>query len=245
MEAIEHDRQVKRGKRMQSAVPQVSLVGYTNAGKSTLLNRMLGRYVGKEEKKVMEKDMLFATLDTTVRRIAFENHKDFLLSDTVGFISHLPHTLVKAFHSTLEEVIYADLLLEVVDLSDEHYRDHMQVTKETLKELGAEEIPILYVMNKADRLYEADTLPRINGDTIYMSASLEAGLPELVEMIQKKLYASNKRAVFLIPYAKGDIDHYLNENGHVFSREYTETGILLDVDCREADYHRFSEYLVR
>ena len=100
LEAIEHDRQVKRGKRMQSAVPQVSLVGYTNAGKSTLLNRMLGRYVGKEEKKVMEKDMLFATLDTTVRRIAFENHKDFLLSDTVGFISHLPHTLVKAFHST-------------------------------------------------------------------------------------------------------------------------------------------------
>ena len=78
-----------------------------------------------------------------------------------------------------------------------------------------------------------------------MSASLEAGLPELVEMIQKKLYASNMRAVFLIPYAKGDIDHYLNENGHVFSREYTETGILLDVDCREADYHRFSEYLVR
>ena len=245
LEAIEHDRQVKRGKRMQSAVPQVSLVGYTNAGKSTLLNRMLGRYVGKEEKKVMEKDMLFATLDTTVRRIAFENHKDFLLSDTVGFISHLPHTLVKAFHSTLEEVTYADLLLEVVDLSDEHYRDHMQVTKETLKELGAEEIPILYVMNKADRLYEVDTLPRINGDTIYMSASLEAGLPELVEMIQKKLYASNKRAVFLIPYAKGDIDHYLNENGHVFSKEYTETGILLDVDCREADYHRFSEYLVR
>ena len=243
LEAIEHDRQVKRGKRMQSAVPQVSLVGYTNAGKSTLLNRMLGRYVGKEEKKVMEKDMLFATLDTTVRRIAFENHKDFLLSDTVGFISHLPHTLVKAFHSTLEEVTYADLL--VVDLSDEHYRDHMQVTKETLKELGAEEIPILYVMNKADRLYEVDTLPRINGDTIYMSASLEAGLPELVEMIQKKLYASNKRAVFLIPYAKGDIDHYLNENGHVFSREYTETGILLDVDCRESDYHRFSEYLVR
>ena len=230
---------------MQSAVPQVSLVGYTNAGKSTLLNRMLGRYVGKEEKKVMEKDMLFATLDTTVRRIAFENHKNFLLSDTVGFISHLPHTLVKAFHSTLEEVTYADLLLEVVDLSDEHYRDHMQVTKETLKELGAEEIPILYVMNKADRLYEVDTLPRINGDTIYMSASLEAGLPELVEMIQKKLYASNMRAVFLIPYAKGDIDHYLNENGHVFSREYTETGILLDVDCREADYHRFSEYLVR
>ena len=97
------------------------MVGYTNAGKSTLLNRMLGRYVGKEEKKVMEKDMLFATLDTTVRRIAFENHKDFLLSDTVGFISHLPHTLVKAFHSTLEEVTYADLLLEVVDLSDEHY----------------------------------------------------------------------------------------------------------------------------
>lgn len=241
--AIEHDREVKRGKRNQSSIPQVALVGYTNAGKSTLLNRMLSRYVGNEEKKVMEKDMLFATLDTTVRRISFENRKDFLLSDTVGFISHLPHSLVKAFRSTLEEVTYADLLLEVVDASDEHYRDHMEVTEETLKELGAEKIPKIFVMNKADRLYDIDTLPRINGDTIYMSASLEAGLPELIELIQKKVYAGNHRASFLIPYTKGELDHYFNENAHVYSREYTENGILLDVDCTDADFAKYSEYL--
>ena len=150
LEAIEHDRNTQRKRRNQSALPQVALVGYTNAGKSTLMNKMVETYVGKEEKMVMAKDMLFATLDTTVRKITQNDKKDFLLSDTVGFISKLPHGLVKAFRSTLDEVRYADLLLEVVDASDEHYREHMQVTAETLRELGAEKIPCIYVMNKAD-----------------------------------------------------------------------------------------------
>ena len=114
----------------------IAFIGSSGVGKSTLMNKMVETYVGKEEKMVMAKDMLFATLDTTVRKITQNDKKDFLLSDTVGFISKLPHGLVKAFRSTLDEVRYADLLLEVVDASDEHYREHMQVTAETLRELG-------------------------------------------------------------------------------------------------------------
>lgn len=243
LSAIEHDRNIQRSKRNQAAIPQVALVGYTNAGKSTLLNRMIGRYVGNDEKTVMEKDMLFATLDTTVRRISFDNRKDFLLSDTVGFISHLPHSLVKAFRSTLEEVLYADLLLEVVDLSDEHYREQMQVTQDTLKELGADTIPRLFVMNKADRLYDLKELPKINGDTIYMSAANEVGLIELVELIQKKVYAGNRTGEFLIPYTRGEIEHYFSEHAQIISREYTGDGILLTVSCSDADYNKYSQYL--
>ena len=117
-------------------IPQVALVGYTNAGKSTLLNAFIDKYEENEEKKedrkVMAKNMLFATLDTTVRKIHLPDKREFLLSDTVGFISKLPHNLVEAFHSTLEEVKFANLLLEVVDYSDEHYMDHMEVTRQTL-----------------------------------------------------------------------------------------------------------------
>lgn len=125
LEIISQERQTQRKQRMQSGIPRVALVGYTNAGKSTLLNVMIEEHVGDNSKKVLEKDMLFATLDTTVRKITPKNHKPFLLSDTVGFIERLPHNLIKAFRSTLEEAKYADLLLEVIDFSDENYKEHM------------------------------------------------------------------------------------------------------------------------
>ena len=131
LKAVSRERKVQRQKREGARIPLVALVGYTNAGKSTIMNAMLGAYMQKEEKKVLEKDMLFATLDTTVRRINTGNNTDFLLSDTVGFIHKLPHDLVEAFHSTLEEVENADLLLHVVDYSDSHYREQAKTTRET------------------------------------------------------------------------------------------------------------------
>ena len=144
---VEKNRETQRKRRLVQGIPQVALVGYTNAGKSTLLNAFIDKYEENEEKKedrkVMAKNMLFATLDTTVRKIHLPDKREFLLSDTVGFISKLPHNLVEAFHSTLEEVKFANLLLEVVDYSDEHYMDHMEVTRQTLKELGADEIPCI------------------------------------------------------------------------------------------------------
>ena len=136
LERMEQEREVQRRKRTQGTYPQAALVGYTNAGKSTLLNKLVELSSGKEEKMVMAKDMLFATLDTTVRKISLSGSQDFLLSDTVGFISRLPHSLVKAFRSTLDEIRYADLLLHVVDFSDEHYKEQIEVTEETLRTGG-------------------------------------------------------------------------------------------------------------
>ena len=244
LESIEHDRNTQRKRRNDSSLPQVALVGYTNAGKSTLMNKMVETYVGKEEKMVMAKDMLFATLDTTVRKINQNDKKDFLLSDTVGFISKLPHGLVKAFRSTLEEVRYADLLLQIVDASDEHYREHIQVTEETLQELGAEKIPCIYVMNKADLIMAEEDLPKLDGDKIFMSARQGIGLQELLQMIKKRVFSGNREGVFLIPYDKGEIVSYLNGNATVISQEYLAEGVKLFVDCRESDYTKYREYLL-
>jgi len=150
LENIAEERKTQRKKRAESGIPRVALVGYTNAGKSTIMNAMLAAYVEDKEKKVYEEDMLFATLDTTVRKIVPMDKNAFLLSDTVGFISNLPHNLIKAFRSTLEEVQEADLLVQVIDYSDENYMEHIRVTEDTLKELGAEKIPMIYAFNKAD-----------------------------------------------------------------------------------------------
>ena len=243
LEAIEHDRNTQRKRRNDSSLPQVALVGYTNAGKSTLMNKMVETYVGKEEKMVVARDMLFATLDTTVRKINQNDRKDFLLSDTVGFISKLPHGLVKAFRSTLDEVRYADLLLQIVDASDEHYREHIQVTEETLRELGAEKIPCIYVMNKADLIMAKEELPRIDGNKIFISARDGIGLQELLQMIKKRVFSGNREGIFLIPYEKGEIVSYLNSNATVSSQEYLAEGVKLFVDCRESDYSKYREYL--
>ncbi|MCD8327352.1 MAG: GTPase HflX, partial [Lachnospiraceae bacterium] len=155
VEEIKKQRGVQRKSRAKSRIPQVSLVGYTNAGKSTILNQFLLKYGNRdvkdmEEKTVLQQDMLFATLDTTVRKLTPAGRPPFYLSDTVGFIEKLPHHLVDAFRSTLEEVCAADLLLQVVDVSDPHYREHMDVTRQTLSDLGAGDIPVITVYNKAD-----------------------------------------------------------------------------------------------
>lgn len=168
LEEVSAERETQRKKRVNSRVPQVSLAGYTNAGKSTLMNAMVDAFVKEEGKRVLEKDMLFATLETAVRRIDNGKKKPFYLADTVGFIHKLPHGLIQAFRSTLEEVKNADLILQVVDFSDPHYKKHIEVTEETLRELGAGEIPILYVYNKADLCMKE--LPCVKGKRIYMSA---------------------------------------------------------------------------
>lgn len=238
LEEVAKEREEQRKKRMSSRTPLVSLVGYTNAGKSTLMNAMLDTYRKEEEKKVLEKDMLFATLDTTIRRIETGNNQDFLLSDTVGFLHRLPHGLIKAFHSTLEEVSNADLLLQVVDCSDEHYKEHMQVTQETLQELGASQIPMITVFNKADR--NRTDLPVIKGEKkIYMSAKQKTGLPELIQMILSVIYADYLETVFLIPYCEGGVLSYFMDHALVKKKEYLEEGIRIEVRCHKADWEKY------
>lgn len=262
LKEVGEERQTQRKRRAGSGMPRVALVGYTNAGKSTLLNAMLDLYgsdeTDVEEKKVMEKDMLFATLDTTVRKIAPDNHHAFLLSDTVGFIHKLPHNLVEAFHSTLEEAKEASLLLQIVDYSDPHYKEQIAVTNQTLRELGADGIPMIYVYNKAD-LVSPDkipgmagaepeqvtaALPQVTENSIYLSAKERIGMEELIGLIEKKLAGGYLECTLLIPYTDGRVVSYLNENGVVSRTEYLEEGVKMWVNCRMEDYYFYQKYHV-
>ena len=204
----------------------------------------------KEDRKVMAKNMLFATLDTTVRKIHLPDKREFLLSDTVGFISKLPHNLVEAFHSTLEEVKFANLLLEVVDYSDEHYMDHMEVTRQTLKELGADEIPCIHVFNKCD-IAKADgredvpaELPHIGKDCIYMAAGQNIGLEELVQLISNHIYQDYVECTMLIPYTEGALVSYFNENATVKETEYEAEGTKITMSCLLKDLKKYKEYVI-
>lgn len=237
---IENERNVQRKQREKRGIPLVSLAGYTNAGKSTLMNALVDIYKKDDSKKVEEKNMLFATLDTSVRNITLPDKKEFLLSDTVGFISELPHGLVKAFRSTLEEIKQADLILEIVDFSDENYKQHIEVTNKTLKELGANEIPIVYVYNKSDLVLEK--LPKLEDGAIYISASNKIGIEELVDIIKSKIFGNLVKAKLLIPYNRSDIIAYFNKNATVEKTEYIDEGTLLFVECKISDYNKYKEF---
>lgn len=198
LKRIKGKREVQRKKRMRNKIPLAALVGYTNAGKSTLMNAILQVSDSMLGKEVMEKDQLFATLDTSIRRIQLKNKQEFLLSDTVGFLSELPHELIQAFHSTLEEVCYADLLLVVIDASSPHAAAQLEVTKQTLHDIHADHIPILFVYNKCD----ASSLPYpcANKHTHYISAKQREGIAELLTSMQAQLFEDVVDITLSIPY---------------------------------------------
>ena len=240
---VEQGRDIRRKRRIQSRIPQVALVGYTNAGKSTVMNRMVEQFGQVSEKTVLEKDMLFATLETSVRTIETGDNKPFFLVDTVGFIHKLPHGLIKAFHSTLEEVCYADLLVQVVDISDPQYKQHMEVTRQTLEELEAGDIPMVIVYNKSDLCDRA--YPRIVGDQIYMAAGQGSGIELLIEMIKEKVYADFVSCRMLLPYDQGSVASYFMEHAAVLKQEYREDGLLLEVSCYRQDAEKYRQYMLR
>lgn len=225
---LELNRATMRKKRNLSSLSQVALVGYTNAGKSTILNQMVSRFSQDESKLVLEKDMLFATLETKVRQIAPPGRKPFLLSDTVGFIDKLPHQLIKAFRSTLQEVKEADLLLHVIDYSDPDMAEHLRVTQETLQELSAAHIPTLYVYNKVDKA-ESSVSCHQTGNRLYLSAKSEEGITTLLDAIEEALSAADKEVTLLIPFSQGHIVSLLTKEAQILSTEYTLEGTLLKV----------------
>lgn len=235
-------RQTQRKQRKKNDVPVVSLVGYTNAGKSTIMNAMMELFHPEQEKQVFEKDMLFATLETSVRSIPLEDNKTFLLTDTVGFVSKLPHHLIKAFRSTLEEVAEADLLIHVVDYSNPEYERLIEITNQTLKEIGITDIPVIYAYNKSD-LAERP-IPEIQGDKVFMAAKPRIGLQELVQMIRERVFKDYIRCEMLIPYDQGAVVSYFNERANIFATSYEEDGTRLSMECRLSDYGKYKQYAV-
>jgi len=269
LKLVSRERETQRKRRSRSHLPLVSLVGYTNAGKSTIMNAMIDRWApdssgsadtsgqagktaGQSEndlhdvktpadKKVFEADMLFATLDTSIRRIRVSRGREFLLSDTVGFINELPTALVEAFHSTLEEVTQADLLLHVVDGSDPHYADHMKVTRQTITDLGAGHIPMITIFNKSDRRDPPIAYPRrglkessVSGETnenVYISAKEVSSVDFLSEVILEKLESTDVTKQFLIPYRMGNVLSYLTEHARILTLEYRDDGTFMEVSC--------------
>ncbi|AXQ50727.1 GTPase HflX [Lysinibacillus fusiformis] len=242
LEQVKDQRETQRKQRRKNALPVVSIVGYTNAGKSTIMNQLLAEIGQEEHKQVFEKDMLFATLETSVRQIELPDKKTFLLTDTVGFVSKLPHHLVKAFRSTLEEARDADLLLHVVDVSNSEHGFMMDVTNETLKAVGVEGIPTIYVYNKADLAQVP--YPVVSGDNIWVSAKQGVGLEELIQLVRQHIFSHYVTCEMLIPYDQGNIVSYLNEHASVSNTAYEEGGTLLSLEVKEADYAKYQQYVV-
>ena len=218
------------------------------------MNNLLRLYGSEsaDDKSVLEKDMLFATLDTTVRKITPSGRRPFLLTDTVGFISELPHALVKAFRSTLEEAKYADVLLEVIDFSDPEYRFHMEITEKTLAEIGAGDIPIIYVFNKSDLVQREQEengrlvmeVPKASGDRIYICAKDDDSLDELIAAIERKLSEGEQECELLLPYTEGSIVNILENRGVVKETKYEPSGIRIRAMLQRADISQYSDFIV-
>lgn len=241
LEKLKGQRTTQRNKRRKSHLPTVALVGYTNAGKSTIMNRLVSQFNKGEEKLVFEKNMLFATLETSVRSIKLPDHRVFLLSDTVGFVSNLPHHLVKAFRSTLEEVCEADLLIHVVDLSSPHYKKQIEVTNETLKQIGAEHVPMIYVYNKVDLIDELE-MDSIEQEGIKISAKQNRGMEALIETICEEIFAEYIKTQLFIPYKDLNLISKINEDCMVKGQAYKEEGVVLDIECMTTYADKYRDY---
>ncbi|MGE5629699.1 MAG: GTPase HflX [Caulobacteraceae bacterium] len=239
---LKKHRSLQRESRVASKVFQVCLVGYTNAGKSTLLNCLA-------YSDVYAQDQLFATLDPTTRKVELPNGKEILVTDTVGFIRKLPHDLVEAFKSTLEEVLYADLLIHVVDGSNPEYEMQARVVMEVLRELGAEDKKIIMAINKVDKMDEGVniyTQNDENGDTIYISAVEKRGIDVLLSRIEHYISELSSIIELMIPYSDGNMASMAHENAiRIIEEEYKETGIYIKAEVDAITSGRLSQYVIK
>lgn len=231
LEELEKRRAQTRKSRRKNGVPVVALVGYTNVGKSSLLNRLC-------KSEVLAQDMLFATLDPTARQYTLENGLEIILIDTVGFVSRLPHHLVEAFKSTLEEAKYADLILKVCDAGDPQAETQLRVTDEVLKSLGCEELPQLTVYNKCDMLRGV----LFDKEAVAVSAKTGQGLDELMRRVQAVLNGRMRPVKVLLPYEKAPLAAALRTSGRVTAEEYRPDGIYIEGLARVEDAYQFEPY---
>lgn len=241
IEKVKAVRSLHRSKRKKNNVFEVSLVGYTNAGKSTLLNTLTNS-------DIYAKDQLFATLDPTTRQLALPNKQEIIITDTVGFIQRLPHQLIAAFRSTLEVVTEADLLVHVIDVSHELYKEQAAAVHEVLKEIGAETKPVITVYNKIDKLPPdsklADRLA-LEEDTVCISAAKKLNLETLQQMIESHLKSKAVEVTLCIPYAETAKAAQLHETANVLEQEYTENGAVMKVILPVEDLEAYNEYILK
>ena len=238
---VRKNRETQRKKRRALPVPTLSIVGYTNAGKSSILNMMTGA-------DVLAEDKLFATLDPTSRRVHLPGGRQIVITDTVGFIRKLPHGLIEAFKSTLEEAVLSDAIIHVIDVSNAEWRHHKQVTEEVLKELGAGDKPVLLVFNKIDKLDDPEGfrhfLDREEFPVVLISAHTGQGREELEEGLNRILEAELPVKTLLIPPDKWDIVAYMRRNSVIVHESYEEDGILLEAILSEKDQRILKEYVL-
>lgn len=241
IEKVKAVRSLHRSKRKKNNVFEVSLVGYTNAGKSTLLNTLTNS-------DIYAKDQLFATLDPTTRQLTLPNKQEIIITDTVGFIQRLPHQLIAAFRSTLEVVTEADLLVHVIDVSHELYKEQAAAVHEVLKEIGAESKPVITVYNKIDKLPPdsklADRLA-LEEDTVCISAAKKLNLESLQQMIESHLKSKAVEVILCIPYAETAKAAQLHETANVLEQEYTENGAVMKVILPVEDLEAYNEYILK
>ncbi|KRK99524.1 GTPase HflX [Companilactobacillus futsaii] len=243
LKTVDKTINVQSRRRTNTSLPLVSLVGYTNAGKSTTMNGLLNfNKEDSQDRKVFEKNMLFATLDTSVRRIDLEDNTSFLLSDTVGFVSKLPHNLVESFKTTLKEAQAADLLIQVIDVSDEHWKNMIDVTEKTLKEIGVTDKPMIYAFNKAD-LKAGQQFPTIEGDNIYYSAIDKKSIEKLVDLIKLKIFNNYQKADLLIPYSNQKVTEEILQTSQVLKKEFTNDGSLITANLSPTELKKFNKYI--
>ena len=236
LEQVRKVRAVQRERRMKNAIPVVAIVGYTNAGKSTLLNQLTGAGIPANNR-------LFDTLDTTSRQLKVSDNLNVILSDTVGFIAKLPHHLVNAFHATLEELEYADLLLHVIDVSDPNLEEHVAVVDRLIAKLAKPDTPVLRCYNKADLVYTED-IP-VGKDCVAISAKKGKNMDGLLKAIEEALGHSRHHVILRFPYAKGGMVETLHVSAQVKKVEYTDQGIEVETILDAILYGRLREYVVK
>ena len=240
LKRLNRTREVQRSGREKSQLPVVALMGFTISGKSAIMNRLL--YMSeKDDKTVSSQDMLFATLDTQHRKIELEPGCEFILIDTVGFVSRLPHSLVEAFKSTLDEVKYADLLVHIVDGAYENRDFQIEVTDQVIRQIGAGHKEKIMVYNKMDIAPEKP-VDTSGNDVVYVSARTGSNMHELIRLIKDKIFGGRIETYLLVPYEKGSVTSYLCENAEIISMDYKEKGTLIHGRFSEEDYGKFKEY---
>lgn len=236
LEQVRKVRSVQRERRMKNSVPVVAIVGYTNAGKSTLLNQLTGAGIPANNR-------LFDTLDTTSRQLKVSDNLDVILSDTVGFISKLPHHLVDAFRATLEELQYADLLLHVIDAADPNREDHIAVVDKLISTLAKPGTPVIYCYNKAD-LVSKEEIP-VGENVIAVSAAKGVNMDALLKKIEDTLGHARHRVILRLPYSMGGTVDILHSKAKVFSVDYTGEGIEIDAVLDDILYGRLRDYVIK